>query len=134
LPESKLRYISRCTEFRPRYQVDDLRPGLRGIYVLLEQTQKKTKRRTDKYDVVYIGMSNTNVRRRLRRHTKSKKKRKRWSHFSLYEVFDNLTGEDVAELEGLLRTVYRKDTRANRLNLQKRHKRLRKIRTTPGRL
>lgn len=134
MPESRLRYISKCTEFRPRAQIDDLRRGLRGIYILLEQTQTRTKNRLDRYQVVYIGMSNTDVRRRLKKHTKSKKKRSEWTHFSVYQVFDNLTREDVAELEGLLRTVYRKDKSANRLNLQKRHKRLSRVRTVPARL
>ena len=48
-------------------------------------------------------------------------------HFSLFEVWDNITEAEVAELEGLFRHIYRKDVRANPLNVQKGFKKLQNV-------
>ena len=45
-----------------------------------------------------------------------------WTHCSVYEVWDNITQEQVEELEGLFRHIYRKDIAANQLNAQKAYK------------
>jgi hypothetical protein len=37
----------------------------------------------------------------------------------VFEVFENVSEQEVAELEGLVRHLYRKDSRANNLNVQK---------------
>jgi len=68
------------------------------------------------------------VRARLVGHSKSKRKRDLWSHFSVFEVWPNISPAEIEELEGLFREIYRKDKRANRLNRQKRYKKLQKIR------
>ncbi len=51
-----------------------------------------------------------------------------WSHFSVFEVWDNIREEEIRELEGILRHIYRKDARANRLAVQKSFKKLTRVR------
>jgi len=48
-----------------------------------------------------VGMALTWVRARLRSHGRSERKREPWTHFSVLEVFDNVRGEQIEELEGL---------------------------------
>jgi hypothetical protein len=113
MPETELRLFKRCVEFLPREEIRNIPPGVRGIYALLR------KRRNQRFDVVYVGMARQGVKGRLRRHAQSKTKRDLWTHFSIFEVFDNVRGEEIQELEGLLRHIYRRDSRANRLNMQR---------------
>jgi hypothetical protein len=61
-------------------------------------------------------------------HARSEAKRDLWTHFSVFEVFDNVRGEEIEELEGLLRHIYRRDARANRLNVQRGFKKLARAR------
>jgi len=68
----------------------------------------------------------TGIAGRLLSHTKSKGKL--WSHFSAFEVWDNISKEEVEELEGLFRHLYRHDSRANSLNIQRKYKPLEQIR------
>jgi hypothetical protein len=77
---------------------------------------------------VYIGMATLGegIRSRLKQHNKSG--RKIWSHFSVFEVWDNINADEIEELEGLFREIYRKDRRANRFNSQKRYKKLQGVR------
>jgi hypothetical protein len=98
--------------------------GIRGIYGLL-----RWRPRLRQFDVVYVGLARTSVRGRLRAHLRSKKKRDLWTHFSVFEVFDNVRGEEIEELEGLLRHIYRRDSRANRLNVQRAFGKLRRVRS-----
>ncbi len=67
------------------------------------------------------------IRRRLKSHSKSKHKKEHWTHFSVFEVWDNIREEEIRELEGILRHIYKKDTRANKLNKQQSFKKLRKV-------
>jgi hypothetical protein len=46
----------------------------------------------------------------------------------VFAVWPNVSDEQVAELEGLFRHIYRKDTRANKLAVQKSFKKLRSVR------
>jgi len=97
----------------------------RGIYALLRYRPKPGN-----YDVVYIGMvagDKAGIKSRLRRHSRSKRKSPLWTHFSIFKVWDNISESEIKELEGLFRQIYRKDTRANRLNIQKRSKLLKKV-------
>ncbi|GAF97179.1 unnamed protein product, partial [marine sediment metagenome] len=32
-----------------------------------------------------------------------------WTHFSIFEVWENITENEIKELEGLFRQIYRKD-------------------------
>jgi len=89
----------------------------------------KYRPKLGRYDVVYIGMAGgekAGMRGRLKRHKNSKGRE--WTHFSVFEVWDNIREEEVRELEGLFRHIYRKDTKANRLNKQKSFKKLSHIR------
>ncbi len=117
------RWVRRFAEFRPLEERSLVPPNTRGFCALLRYRPK-----LDKYDVVYVGMANTGIRARLRRHAASKSKRDLWTHFSAFEVWPNITEEEIRELEGLLRHIFRKDTRANRLNRQRGFKRLRRVR------
>jgi len=122
---SELRLIKRCAEFCEKKDIKFIPPWTRGIYVLF-----KHRSRLDKYDVVYIGMAagtkTASIRGRLRVH--KRRKGKLWTHFSAFEVWDNIREDEVKELEGLFRHIYRKDTKANRLNQQRAFKKLTKVR------
>lgn len=121
-----LRLIRQCAEFLDKEVIAHVPKGSRGIYVLL----KKRARRTGaaKFDVVYIGMSRKGIVSRLRSHNKSAKKAGLWSHFSVYSVWPNITDEEIVELEGLFRAIYRKDSTANKIAVQKGFKKLRNTR------
>jgi hypothetical protein len=124
---SKLRLLQHCAEFRPLDKVESIPIGTRGIYALLKQRgRKKEAARGTKFDVVYIGMSRNGIRSRLRDHKKRKKGL--WTHFSVYAVWPNITDEEIRELEGLFRAIYRKDKRANRIAVQKGFVELKRIR------
>ena len=125
MPIAPMKFIKRCAEWIPKDKRKYIPRNTRGIYVLFQ------KKGEDTYDVVYIGMSSgeiTGIGSRLRRHAKSKSKGSHWSHFSLFEVHDNISEDEVAELEGLFRHIYRKDSTANLFNKQKRHHNLFRIR------
>ena len=119
-----LRLIKRFAEFRPREEIDEVPRYTRGIYVLL-----KYRPRLQMYDVVYVGMAGgpkAGIRGRLKRH--ASRKGHLWTHFSIFEVWENITENEVKELEGLFRQIYRKDPRANKLNRQRQFKKLRPVR------
>ena len=125
MPVSELRLVKRCAEFLPKEQVRRVPRDARGIYTLLKYRPKLRA-----YDVVYVGMAgrsaNGGIVRRLRRHTKQKPGL--WTHFSVFEVWDNIREEEIRELEGILRHIYRSDIRANSLAKQKSFKRLTAVR------
>jgi hypothetical protein len=99
-------------------EADSIPGGTRGIYALLQRRGRKKKvTRGTKFDVVYIGMSRTGIRSRIRNHRDRKKGL--WTHFSVYAVWPNITDEEIRELEGLFRAIYRKDMRANKIAVQK---------------
>ena len=66
------------------------------------------------------------IRSRLKSHAKSQTKV--WSHFSIFKVWENIREDEVEELEGLFREIYRKDKRANRFNKQKKFKKMQMVR------
>ena len=92
------------------------------MYVLYCKRRKKGR---EKFDVVYVGMTTSGMRSRLRSH--QQKKGDLWTHFSAFEVWDNIRDEEIVELEGLFRHIYRKDSRANALNVQRGFKKAGKI-------
>ena len=125
MPVSELKFIKRFAEFRPKDEIYMIPTNTRGIYALL-----KCQRKSDLYDVVYVGMAGgvkAGIRGRLRSHSKSKTKAALWTHFSIFEVWDNITEKEVKELEGLFRQIYRKDKRANKLNKQRQFNKLKKV-------
>ena len=128
MPISELKLIRRCVEFCSVDKIAQIPHNVRGIYVLLNYQRVKQK---DRYDVVYIGMARgakSGAHSRLNAHKRSKKKKGKWTHFSLFEVWDNISESEIEELEGLFRHIYRKDSKANRLNLQRGFKKLAKVR------
>ncbi len=126
MPISELRLVKRCAEYLSKEEIKRIPAYTRGVYVLF-----KYRPRVKKYDVVYVGLAAGekagSIRGRLRTHRNSVRKKDLWTHFSAFEVWDNIQENEIAELEGLFRHIYRKDTRANRLNRQKGFGKLRKI-------
>lgn len=120
MPASELRLIKRCAEYLPQEDCNIVPRQTRGIYILLHYKSKHKR-----YDVVYVGMTDRSIRGRLGAHLR--KKRNEWTHFSIFEVWDNIREEEIKELEGIFRHIYKDDTRANRLNRQRGFKKLKKI-------
>lgn len=119
-----MKFIKRCAEFREKDERKDIRDKIRGIYVLFSKKGKY-------YNVVYVGMARggkTGVKSRINSHAKSKTKSKFWTHFSIFEVHDNISSAEVEELEGLFRHIFRFDEKANVINIQKRHHKLIEVR------
>ncbi len=71
-------------------------------------------------------MATTGIRARLKSHRKSKGNL--WTHFSVFEVWDNIRDDEIVELEGLFRHFYRRDARANSLNVQRGFRKAKKVR------
>ena len=126
---SELRLIKNSVEYLPQEELTRIPRLTRGIYVLYKYRPK-----TGMYDVVYVGMAGGEVKAgiggRLRSHRRTK--RRHWTHSSAYEVWDNIREDEVKELEGIFRHIYRKDSRAGKLNKQKSFNKLTRVRkTTP---
>jgi hypothetical protein len=122
MPVSRLKLIKRCTGFWKAKRYKDVPRFTRGLYALFRKIGKK------RLDVVYIGMAGgekAGIRSRLRSHYK--RKAGLWTHFSIFEVWDNITEGEVRELEGIVRHIYRKDKRANSLAKQKGFRKLRRL-------
>jgi hypothetical protein len=128
MPQSPLRLIKRCAEYLPQERLGKLPAGLRGIYVLYQREHHG--RRREHFNVVYVGMARSgnrsSIRRRLRTHFRRKKRL--WTHFSVFAVWDNVRDEEIIELEGLFRHIYKRDAQANRLNAARGFKRLTPLR------
>jgi hypothetical protein len=114
MPVATCRFIKRVAEFQLPTESDQIPDYTRGIYVLLNKVAR------DGFDVVCVGMTGAGMWSRIKSHRKNK--RRTWTHFTLFEVHDNITKSEIQEIEGLIRHIYRKDSRANRLNIQLRHK------------
>ena len=126
MPVSELKLIKRFSEFCSRDEIEYIPKNTRGIYALLKYRPKLKL-----YDVVYVGMaggSQAGIKGRLKRHSKSESKSELWTHFSIFEVWPNITEDEIKELEGLFRQIYRKDKKANKLNQQKQFGPLQKVR------
>ena len=125
MPIAPLRLIKNATEYLHKSEYADIPFRCRGIYVLYRYT-----RRSGSYNVVYVGMAakeNAGIKRRIMSHMKTKEGQ--WTHFSVFQVWDNVQEQEVAELEGLFRHIYRYDSRANKLNKLRSYKKLNQIRT-----
>jgi len=116
---SPLRLIKGRIEFITQLEINRLPKNIRGIYALFEGEPEQKK-----FNVKYVGMSTTSVRGRLKRHRK--KKGSLWSHCSIFQVWDNVRDEEIKELEGILRHIYRFDEIANKLNEMKSFKAVKK--------
>ncbi len=121
MPSRSCFFIKRIAEFEPRENIPDIWDYARGIYTLL-------KKKGSKYNVVYIGRATGKqvcFHARISEHEKTKKD---WSHFSLFEVHDNITKEMIGELEELVLCIYSEDSQANAQNLQRGSSRFKKSR------
>lgn len=120
-----LRLIKWCAQWQDKGNWEKVPVRLRGIYVLHSGSPKR-----DVYDVVYVGMaaSGTGIKRRLRNHARSKRKGSKWTHFSIFVVWENVREDEIRELESLLQEIYRKDANANSLAKQKGSQKFRKVR------
>lgn len=123
MPESTLRLIKRAAEFIPIAAVPKVPRRRRGLYVLYQERTTAGRRL---FDVVYVGLARTGIRARLMSHAKTKQQQ--WSHFSAFEVWDNVRDEELVELEGLFRHLYRRDSKANGLNKQKKFQKVLQVR------
>lgn len=122
MPTSPCYLFKNSFEFLPISDINMIPIKVRGIYVLYNSKDNH------KMNVVYIGMArgeNSGVKGRLESHRRNKPKL--WTHFSVYEVWDNIAKQQVEELEGLFRHIYRYDSEANKLNQQKSYSPLKKI-------
>src|SRR5580704_18134171 len=104
-----LRLIKRCRFYIARGEWKPIPRLTRGVYVLYE---KRTNRAKPIFDVTYIGVGGTGknptsgIGRRLRSHHKNKKN---WTHYSFFEVHDNISREEILELESLFLRIFRND-------------------------
>ncbi|WP_066016233.1 GIY-YIG nuclease family protein [Endozoicomonas atrinae] len=125
--KSPMRLIKSALEYRSISELtntplsmESVPKGLRGVYVLYLKQRRH-------FNVVYVGMSSEGkIRKRLFSH--KRKKDSEWTHFSYFEVWDNISDREIKELEGLFRQIYRFDERANRLNIQQTFRPLSKVR------
>ncbi len=101
MPERELRLVKRSAEFIPKDDARLLARRLRGIYVLYKMRRNEGRAKSD---VLYVGMATAGRRGGLRSRL--------MSH----------------ELEGLFRHIYRKDSAANALNIQRGFKKARRVR------
>ena len=112
-------------EFVTVEKLSSLPKEMRGIYALYQaeppeyrNSDYDSKARPPMYlNLVYVGMTDAGAKGRIGRHAGSKKEA--WSHCSIFEVWDNITQEQIVELEALLRHMLRRDSAANSLNIQK---------------
>jgi hypothetical protein len=85
----------------------------------------------EEYEVVYLGIAGVGkeggggVRSRLKTHHRNKKG---WTHYSAFEVHDNVTREEIREFEALLLGIFRHDPRIGLKNKQKGSKKLYELR------
>jgi len=128
---SELRLIKHSVEYLKRdlVNIKKIPKRTRGIYVLYKKRANKLESKGDAYDVVYIGMAGGEVKAGIcgRLHSHHKKK-EGWTHFSVFEVWNNIREDEVKELEGILRHIFRKDSKANTLGKQKSFNKLTRIR------
>ena len=123
MADTHLHWFKQFAEFRPIDEVALVPTNRRGLYVLYKHRKRKNERGTWQwyFDVVYVGMATAGIKSRLKTHRKSKRKGGLWTHFSAFEVYENVRDEEIRELEGLFRHFYRMDSRANKLNRQKKY-------------
>lgn len=97
-------------EFIPAEDLQNLPKKMRGVYALYKQDGKF-------FNLMYVGMTDSGAKGRLINHNRAKNGA--WTHCSVFEVWDNITTEQIKELEALFLHVLRKDATANSLNIQK---------------
>lgn len=123
--QSLFRFIKRWKRYEPRENWRQIPRKTRGVYVLYDDDSGGD------YKVTYVGVAGLGkaggggVRGRLEGHNAGTKK---WTHFSVFEVHDNITREEIRELEALLLEIFRHDSRIQLANKQKGSKKLYQLR------
>jgi hypothetical protein len=118
--QSPLRLIKRCRLYWKRAGSRKIPHKTRGIYVLYREKLARGKKK--KYDVFYIGVggvsknATSGVGARIHEH---EKKKESWTHFSFFEVHDNISREEILELEGFFLRIFRHDDRIKLDNMQR---------------
>jgi hypothetical protein len=113
--------IKRCRLYEHRGDFRGVPPVTRGVYVLYRERLPKRKSGRPIYEVSHIGVAGvateatTGMSSRLKNHHKNKAG---WTHYSIFEVHDNVRGEEIRELEGLLLRIFRDDPRVALSNEQ----------------
>ena len=132
---SPLRMIKRCLLFRPWDGAKSIPSMTRGLYVLYRKVEPPARGYKKELDVFYIGIAGVRkdttrgIGERLKHHAKSKSKKGRWSHYSFFEVHDNITSAEIMELEGLLLHIFRHDPRVELQNDQVGSSKLKRLST-----
>jgi hypothetical protein len=117
--QAPLTLIKRCRLYVPRGK-GKIPPVTRGMYVLYNKRLRRGKKKT--YEVFYIGVggvsekAKSGVGGRIKNHNKTKEG---WTHYSFFEVHDNVSHKEILELEGLLLRVFRHDPRIKLDNKQR---------------
>jgi hypothetical protein len=138
--QSPLRIIKRWRRYEKRGDWTYLPPLTRGLYVLYKEQNhsisKKLKNKDKIAHVVYIGVAgfgkNNGIGGRLRSHHSDYKKD--WTHYSFFEVHDNISSEEIRELETFLLAIFCHDPRielSNRTHGSQRLRNLRKVSAFP---
>ncbi|MGB3423961.1 MAG: GIY-YIG nuclease family protein [Castellaniella sp.] len=109
-----LRLIQFQREWIPIEDIDQIPKALRGIYVLYKNVDIDDKH--EYRNVVYVGMSGSGLKGRLRSHKKNKKNA--WDMCSIFVVWPNVREGEIRELEGIMRHIFRFDEGAQSMNLQ----------------
>ena len=123
--QSILRLIKRWKRYEPQDTWRRVPISTRGIYVLYKHSSR------NQYAAVYIGVAGLGktggggVRGRLKSHVA---RIKDWTHYSVFEVHDNVTREEIRELESLLLGMFRHDPHIRLSNKQKGSKKLYQLR------
>lgn len=130
---SPLRLIQAKHEWIPIAEISNVPKGLRGIYVLYNTPEQEKRKALPRRNVVYIGMSTTGIRSRLLKHAAHEAKKGQWDTCSVFAVWPNIRNEEIVELEGILRHIYRVDPDAQKLNTQGTYRALQKLKNKlPG--
>jgi hypothetical protein len=118
--QASLRLIKRCRLYIRRGDWKPIPPVTRGVYVLYRARPASNSRRKI-FQVAYIGVggisksARSGVAGRIKGHHKTKPD---WTHYSFFEVHDNITRQEILEIEGLLLHIFRDDPRVQLANLQ----------------
>ena len=122
--QSPLRIIKRWRRYGQRGDLRFVPRITRGVYVLYLLKRGK-------YRFVYIGVAglnkvqNSGIASRLRSHHKN---RKNWTHYSFFEVHDNVSHDEIRELGSFLLSIFRHDDQIELENKQKSSKAFLKLR------
>jgi hypothetical protein len=116
--QAPLKLIKSCRLYLRRGE-GTIPPITRGMCVLYNSKPQKGKKKI--FEVFYIGVggvsekAKSGIGGRIKSHIKTKEN---WTHYSLFEVHDNVSPKEILELEGLFLRVFRHDPRVKLDNKQ----------------